>query len=74
MNINVQLQENGPITQMDESELIRSEGSIDNEDEFTTWIEYRLASDPSGRVVHRSVHVTLKKPQVLASGVAASFG
>jgi len=73
--INVQLQADGPITQMDEAELVKSEGSFDNDNEFTTWVEYRLASDPGAvRAVHRSVHVTLKKqPEVFASGEAASF-
>jgi len=73
--INVQLDEDGPITQMDEAELVKSEGVIDNDNELTTWVEYRLASDPNAaRAVHRSVHVMLKKqPGVFASGVAASF-
>jgi len=42
---------------MDEALLIKSEGVVDNEDEFTTWTEYRL----DGEIVHRSAHVTMKK-------------
>ena len=72
--VNVQLVQYGPITQMDETDLVRSEGAKEDDNERTTWIEYRLPSDPDGRPVHRSVHVTLKKqPEVFASGVAASF-
>lgn len=41
---------------MDESLLEKREGSIDNDIEYTTWVEYWLA----GELVHRSAHVTLK--------------
>lgn len=40
----------------DESLLEKREGSIDNDNEHTTWVEYWLA----GELVHRSAHVTLK--------------
>ena len=46
---------------IDESELEKTEGIIDNEDEYTTWVEYRLKEDTSREVIHRSAHVTLKK-------------
>lgn len=55
--------------EMDESLLEKKEGLIDNEDEQTRWVEYWLA----GELVHRSVHVHLKK-NVLADGMAAAFG
>lgn len=42
---------------MEESLLEKRTGEVDNENEHTTWIEYWLA----GELVHRSVHVTLKK-------------
>ena len=42
---------------MDDSALEKREGSVDNENEFTTWVEYWL----DGELVHRSAHVTLKK-------------
>ena len=58
---------------MDESELIKSTGGIDNDVERTTWVEYRLKSDPNGRVVHRSVDMVLKKPAVFAEGAVAGF-
>ena len=69
--INVQIEEDGPITQMDEAELVKSEGSFDNDNEFTTWVEYRLASDPNAaRAVHRSVHVILKWTPGMAAEVS----
>jgi hypothetical protein len=52
--------------EMDESLLEKKEGLVDNDNETTTWVEYWLA----GELVHRSVHVTLKK-NVFADGVAA---
>ena len=42
--------------EMDESFLEKKDGSVDNENEYTTWVEYWLA----GELVHRSAHVTLK--------------
>ena len=54
--------------EMDESLLEKKEGSVDNDNEITTWVEYWL----DGELVHRSVHVTLKKTLTL-SAVAASF-
>ena len=54
---------------MDESLLECKEGVVDNENEHTTWVEYWH----SGELVHRSVHVTLKK-NVVADGVAAMLG
>jgi hypothetical protein len=54
--------------EMDESLLEKKEGSVDNDNEITTWVEYWL----EGELVHRSVHVTLKKTVTL-SAEAASF-
>ncbi len=51
---------------MDDSLLEKREGSVDNDNESTSWIEYWL----EGELVHRSVHVHLKT-NVLADGVAA---
>ena len=42
---------------MDEFLLEKKEGSIDDDNEYTTWVEYWL----DGELVHRSAHVTLKK-------------
>lgn len=53
---------------VDDSLLIKAEGVIDNEDEHTTWVEYRFAG--SDVVVHRSCHVTLKKWPIGIEAVA----
>mgnify|MGYP003349274360 CR=1 FL=1 len=42
---------------MDESQLEKREGTVDNDDELTKWVEYWY----EGELVHRSVHVHLKK-------------
>lgn len=42
---------------MDDSLLEKREGTVDNDNELTTWTEYWLDEE----LVHRSVHVTLKK-------------
>lgn len=54
---------------MDDAILERKEGSVDNDNEFTTWVEYWH----EGEIVHRSVHVRLKQ-SVMGDGVAALFG
>lgn len=54
---------------MDESLLEKREGVVDNENEYTTWVEYWY----EGELVHRSVHVHLKQ-NVLTEGVAAMIG
>ena len=74
MLINVQLTPDAPITQMDESLLVCTRGSVDNAVEYTTWVEYRLRSDPQGPAVHRSVHVNLKTPMVFAEGAIGKVG
>jgi hypothetical protein len=52
---------------MDESLLEKREGVVDNEDEYTTWVEYWH----EGELVHRSAHVTLKKAPVLLAEAAS---
>ena len=54
--------------EMDEALLEKKEGSIDNDNEYTTWVEYWL----EGELVHRSAHVALKQSVTLAAE-AASF-
>lgn len=53
---------------IEEDLLEKKTGEVDNEHEFTQWIEYWL----DGELVHRSVHVQLKK-NVVTDSVAASF-
>jgi hypothetical protein len=43
--------------QMDESSLEKREGSLDDDNESTSWVEYWL----DGEMVHRSAHVHLKQ-------------
>jgi hypothetical protein len=56
--------------EMDDSLLEKREGTVDNDNELTTWVEYWL----EGELVHRSVHVQLKKMPVFAGAEAASIG
>jgi len=51
---------------MDDSLLVKKEGSLDNDIEYTTWTEYYLADE----LVHRSVHVTLKTSPALFAEAA----
>ena len=52
--------------EMDEALLEKKEGVVDNDHEITRWVEYWH----EGELVHRSVHVHLKK-NVFSEGVAA---
>ncbi len=42
---------------MDDSLLEKREGTFEDDNELTTWVEYWL----EGELVHRSAHVTLKR-------------
>jgi len=55
--------------EMDTSLLEHRSGEVDNDNEATTWTEYWL----DGELVHRSVHVTLKKMPSFVGGETASF-
>lgn len=55
--------------EMEESLLEKKEGFVDNDNEYTTWVEYWLNDE----LVHRSVHVQLKQMPVFAGAEAASF-
>lgn len=50
---------------MDDANLIKSEGVIDNDIENTKWVEYR--QEGSDEIIHRSVHMTLKDPSIFAN-------
>ena len=52
---------------MDESLLEKREGSLDNDIEYTTWVEYWH----EGELVHRSVHVSLKTSPALFAEAAS---
>lgn len=55
---------------MDESLLVKTTGEIDNENEHTTWVEYRKPDNDE--IIHRSVNMRLKKPAI-ALGEAAQL-
>jgi hypothetical protein len=56
--------------EMDDSLLEKREGTIDNSNELTTWVEYWLGEE----LVHRSAHVSLKQPATFVNAEAASIG
>ncbi len=51
------------------SDFIKKEGVIDNDDEFTTWVEYWNGET----LVHRSAHVTVKKLPEFAQSISGGF-
>ena len=53
---------------MDDSELVKSEGIEDSATETISWVEYRKPG--SDEIVHRSVHMTLKEMPVFATAAA----
>lgn len=57
---------------IDENLLVKSEGSLDNENEYTTWVEYRRPG--SDEIIHRSVHIRLKKNVTLNSQIGGFSG
>jgi len=55
--------------EMDESLLEKKEGTFEDDNELTTWVEYWK----DGELVHRSAHVTLKKTPAFAGGELTNF-
>jgi hypothetical protein len=55
--------------EMDESFLQKKEGVYENDNEYTTWVEYWKDDE----LVHRSAHVTLKQMPGFAGGETASL-
>lgn len=60
------------IEQIDDSFLVKTVEVVDNDREYTVVTIYHLKGDPINHV-HRSVHVTLKDPQVTAVGAIWNF-
>jgi hypothetical protein len=54
-----------------ESELVKAIGQVDNAQEYSCWVEYRLPG--SDVIVHRSADVKLKKQQEAAAGAAGEI-
>lgn len=66
-------QDGSGIQNAEASDLERRIGTIDNDNEFTSWVEYRRPG--SDKVVHRSVDVKAKKmPATAPSGAGAVNG
>jgi hypothetical protein len=64
--------EDGKRAHVDEGLLVKTEGVDENDDCRTAWVEYRFPD--SNRIMHRSVHVTMKRwPEGLGADIA-SFG
>lgn len=87
-HVNVQLSKDGPITQMALSALQRRTGVVDNDVEYTTWVEYCVkgCDGPAHKTgvadsqdhfcdkhVHRSVNMILKDCGLTADLLAATF-
>lgn len=66
------LRPNSTLDAVEESELEKLEGRNEDDNEIAEWVEYRFPGDPT--IVHRSVHVTLKKWPEGMSGETAIFG
>jgi len=58
-----------PVEFIDESLLSKTEGSLDDDNEYTVWQEWRL----DGKIVKRGAHVRLKR-NIVADGIAAMLG
>ena len=54
---------------LDESLLEYTSGCLDDDNEYTTWQEWRL----EGKIVKRGAHVALKR-NIVAEGIAAMLG
>ena len=54
---------------MDDSLLEHREGTFEDDNELTTWVEYWKGDE----LVHRSVHVTLKKSLTYVAAEAAQI-
>ena len=55
--------------EIDESLLEKREGTFEDDNELTTWVEYWKDAE----LVHRSAHVTLKKHPTFAGGEITNF-
>ena len=54
---------------MDASDLRKVTGAVDDENEYTEWVEYWLGDD----LVHRSAHVNLKQGAPTGTLIAGTF-
>lgn len=61
----------GQIVEMSEGELLRLSNVFEDDNQIIHWVQYHLPE--SGQMVHRSVHLHLKKACVPLQGEAASI-
>jgi len=66
------LREDGTEDDVDETLLVKTEGVVDDDNEHTTWVEYRFPQ--SDVIVHRSAHVTIKRWPHGLGGDLGGFG
>jgi hypothetical protein len=69
--VTVQLEEGGPISLMPQKQLSKRTIVTDDDNETSFAVEYRLPG--ADRIVHRSVHVQLKRGALLGA-VQGEFG
>lgn len=62
----------GKISTMLESDLLRLSGVHEDDNEHVHWVQYHLPAN--GQMVHRSVHLHLKKACLPIQGEAAVMG
>ncbi len=55
-----------------EEMLVKLTGQVENDNELTNWVEYRLPG--SDLIVHRSAHVVLKQAGQLAAALTGTVG
>lgn len=54
---------------LEESLLVKSEGSDENDNEISNWTEYHL----DGKLVRRDVHLVLKQPATFTDTIIGEF-
>jgi len=57
---------------VDDSALVKTTGTDENDNEIVEWVEYRFPGDDT--IVHRSAHLTLKKWPEGMTGIAQPLG
>lgn len=65
---------NGKIEEMAETDLVRSAGEEETDNEIVAWVEYRLPGHEGDAPIHRSAHVHLKTAVVFGEATAAAIG
>jgi hypothetical protein len=56
---------------VEDDRLVKLDGVVDDDNEHTTWVEYRFPG--SDIIVHRSAHVTIKEWPAGCEALAGQF-